>query len=204
MAVSCTGVILAGGESKRFGGKNKAFIQIGGKRIIDRLLDVYSRVFDQIVVVTNDPDNYLDTDALLVSDHFPARSSLNGLHAGLFAAKYEYAFFTACDTPFARERLIRHLVSVVDNKADIVLPSTAAGFEPLFALYRKSCLPAMAGQLENDRVKISGLFRKVKVKTVNEEELRAVDPELVSFFNINTPEDLNLAEEHLTTFQKGE
>jgi len=77
MVESCTGVILAGGENKRFGGKNKAFVTIGGKRIIDRLLEVYSRIFDQIVLVTNDPGKYLEFDALLVSDHFTARSSLN-------------------------------------------------------------------------------------------------------------------------------
>jgi molybdopterin-guanine dinucleotide biosynthesis protein A len=146
----------------------------------------------------------MDVDALLVSDHFRARSSLNGLYAGLFAAKHENAFFTACDTPFARERLIRHLLSAADKKTDIVLPSTAAGVEPLFAVYKKSCLPAMEWQLENDRVKISGLFRKLKVKTVKEQELRAVDPELVSFFNLNTPEDLILAEERLHTLHKGE
>ena len=190
MASGCTGVILAGGQNKRFDGQNKAFISIGGRRIIDRLLAVYSRLFDQTILVTNQPTAYMDVDALIVSDHYPARSSLNGLHAGLFAADQEYAFFTACDTPFVKAPLIRLLLDSIGKKDDIVIPATAAGYEPMFAIYRKSCLPAMVWQLEHDLLKIQGLFRKLRVKTVAEAELRSVDPELVSFFNINTPEDL--------------
>ena len=190
MAVGCTGVILAGGQNKRFDGRNKAFITIGGQRIIDRLLEVYDQLFDQTVVVTNQPTAYMDVPALIVSDHYSVRSSLNGLHAGLFAAAYEYAFVTACDTPFVNLSLVRHLRDSIESRADIIIPETSAGYEPMFAVYRKTCLPAMAWQLENDLLKIQGLFRKVRVKTVPESDLRAIDPELVSFFNINTPEDL--------------
>ena len=194
MAPPCTGVILAGGQSKRFDGQNKAFIRIGGKRIVDRLLEIYGRLFDQIVLVTNDPAAYMDIDALIVSDHYGMRSSLNGLHAGLFAARHEYAFFAACDTPFIKPALIRRVLDHITPKTDIVIPSTSAGYEPLFAVYRKTCLPAMAWLLEHQRLKIQGLFRKVRVKTIGEENLREVDPELSSFFNINTPEDMIQAE----------
>lgn len=194
MAVPCTGVILAGGQSKRLGGQNKAFIRIGGRRIIDRILEVYTRLFDQIVLVTNDPAAYMDVDALIVSDHYALRSSLNGLHAGLFAAAHEYAFVTACDTPFVMEALIACLLDHIDPHADLIIPSTASGYEPMFAIYKKTCLPAMVWQLERDLLKIQGLFRKVRVKSVIEADLRAADPELISFFNINTPEDLIQAE----------
>jgi molybdenum cofactor guanylyltransferase len=194
MAVPCTGVILAGGQNKRFDGQNKAFIHVGGKRIVDRLLDVYARLFDQIVLVTNDPAAYMDVEALIVTDHYPIRSSLNGLHAGLFAAAHEYAFFTACDAPFIKASLIQRVLDNIAPKADIIIPATAAGYEPMFAVYKKNCLPAMVWQLERELLKIQGLFRKVRVKTVAEEDLREVDPELVSFFNVNTPEELMQAE----------
>lgn len=190
MVLACTGVILAGGQNKRFEGRNKAFIRIGGQRILDRLLEVYGRLFDQIVLVTNDPAAYMDVDALIVSDHYEVRSSLNGLHAGLFAAAHDYAFFAACDTPFIKGALIRHLVDRIEPKADLIVPATAAGYEPMCAVYKKTCLPAMAWQLEHGLLKILGLFRKLRVKTIPEASLRAVDPELISFFNINTPEDL--------------
>lgn len=194
MALPCTGVILAGGLNKRFDGQNKAFLRIGGKRIVDRLLAVYRRLFEQIVLVTNDPAAYMDVDALIVTDHYSVRSSLNGLHAGLFAAVHEHAFFAACDTPFIKGALIQRLLDTDTRKADIVIPSTSAGYEPMFAVYKKTCLPAMAWQLERDRLKIQGLFRKVRVKTVEEADLRKVDSELVSFFNVNTPADLLRAE----------
>jgi molybdopterin-guanine dinucleotide biosynthesis protein A len=194
MAVPCTGVILAGGQNKRFDGQNKAFLPIGGKRIVDRLLDAYVRLFDQIVLVTNDPAAYMDVDALIVSDHYPVRSSLNGLHAGLFAAAHEYAFFAACDAPFIQAPLIQRVLDNIAPKADIIIPATSAGYEPMFAVYKKTCLPAMVLQLEREQLKIQGLFRKVRVKTVAEEDLREVDPELVSFFNVNTPDELMQAE----------
>jgi molybdopterin-guanine dinucleotide biosynthesis protein A len=204
MSLACTGVILAGGQSKRFDGRNKAFIRIGGRRIVDRLLEAYRKLFDQVVLVTNDPAAYMDVDALIVSDHYPHRSSLNGLHAGLYAAGHEYAFFTACDAPFAKPALIRCVLDHLGPKADIVIPSTSAGFEPMFAVYRKTCLPAMTHQLERDRLKIQGLFRKLRVKTVDENELRRIDPELISFFNINTPVDLERAETLFTTLSRSE
>jgi len=194
MTIACTGVILAGGQNKRFGGQNKAFLRIGGKRIVDRLMEGYGRIFEQVVLVTNDPVAYTDLDALIVSDHYPKRSSLNGLHAGLYAAAHDYAFFTACDAPFARPSLIRCVLDHIEPRADIIIPTTSAGYEPMFAVYKKSCLPVMAQQLEKDLLKIQGLFRKVRVKTVDEAALRQADPELLSFFNINTPEDLERAE----------
>ncbi len=194
MALPFTGVILAGGLNKRFDGQNKAFIRIGGKRIVDRLLEVYLGLFEQIVLVTNDPAAYMDVDALIVTDHYSVRSSLNGLHAGLFAAAHEHAFFVACDTPFIKVALIQRLLDTVTPKADIVIPSTSAGYEPMFAVYKKTCLPAMVWQLERDLLKIQGLFRKLRVKTVDEAALRREDPELVSFFNVNSPADLVRAE----------
>ena len=160
MVVPCTGVILAGGQNKRFDGQNKAFLRIGGQRIVDRLLDVYAQLFDQVILVTNDPVDYMDVDAMIVTDHFAVRSSLNGLHAGLFAADHEYAFFAACDTPFIKGELIQHMLDTITPKADIIIPSTAAGFEPMFAVYKKTCLPAMVWQLERDLLKIQGVFRK--------------------------------------------
>jgi molybdenum cofactor guanylyltransferase len=194
MAIPCTGVILAGGQNKRYHGRNKAFIQIGGQRIIDRILSVYTRLFNQIVLVTNDPLAYLDVDALIVSDHYPDRSSLNGMHAGLFAATNEFAFFTACDTPFVNHRLIAYILDQIDTSADLIIPYTQNGFEPMFAVYRKTCLPAMTAQLEHNLLKIQGIFRKVRVKTIAEAQLREIDPQLTSFFNVNTPEDLQHAE----------
>ena len=92
MAFPCTGVILSGGLSTRFNGQNKAFIRVGRKRILDRLYDVFSDVFDEIILVTNDPLQFTEWDLTIVTDLFAARSSLTGIHTGLFYTKNPFAF----------------------------------------------------------------------------------------------------------------
>ncbi len=91
----CTGVILSGGLSTRFNGRNKALIDIGGKCILDRLYAVFSELFDEIILVTNDPLEFVNWDLMIVSDIFPVRSSLTGIHAGLFYMKNKFAFISA-------------------------------------------------------------------------------------------------------------
>ena len=93
MAIPCTGVILSGGLNTRFDGKNKAFVSIGGRRIIDRLLEVFSDLFDDIILVTNHPDQFLRWDLTIVTDIFDLRSSLTGIHTGLFLPIIPMHFF---------------------------------------------------------------------------------------------------------------
>ncbi|HAY39257.1 MAG TPA: molybdenum cofactor guanylyltransferase, partial [Desulfobacteraceae bacterium] len=97
-----TGVILAGGKNSRFSGKNKALVRIGGKRILDRIYEVFTILFDKIILVTNDPLQYMEWDFDIVTDIFPIRSSLTGIHTGLFYITTPYAFFVACDIPFIK------------------------------------------------------------------------------------------------------
>ena len=103
MTHPCTGVILSGGLNTRFNGQNKALVRVGQKRILDRLYDVFSDLFDEIILVTNQPLQFLDWDLTIVTDIFSARSSLTGIHAGLFYMKNPFAFFSACDTPFLKK-----------------------------------------------------------------------------------------------------
>lgn len=195
MTIPCTGVILSGGLNKRFDGENKAFISVGGRRIIDRLLDVFSDLFDEIILVTNHPELFLQWDLTIVTDIIDLRSSLTGIHTGLFYSNNPYAFFSACDTPFLKKELVEILVKQIEQKIDIIMPETAAGFEPLCAIYSKRCLKPAEDHLKANKVKIQWAFRSNRIKNIPENQLRTVDPELRSFLNINTPEDLVRAEE---------
>ena len=195
MTIPCTGVILSGGLNSRFDGKNKALLSVGGRRIIDRLLDVFSGLFDEIILVTNHPQHFLNWDLMIVTDVFDLRSSLTGIHTGLFYMKNPYAFFSACDTPFLKKEIVEILVAQIEPKIDIVMPETAAGFEPLCAIYSKRCLKPAKEHLGANKVKIQWAFRSNRIKHITENQLRPVDPELRSFLNINTPEDLARAEE---------
>ena len=197
MTCPCSGVILAGGLSTRYGGENKAFLRVGGMRILDRLFAAYEGLFEEIILVTNTPLEFLDWDAMIVSDLFPVRSSLTGIHAGLFYASRPFAFFSACDTPFLRKEIIETVLEHIESTADLVIPQTSEGFEPLCAAYSKRCLKPMEDHLKANKLKIQMALKKCRIKRVPEERLRAKDPELVSFFNINTPKDLLRAEQLL-------
>ena len=193
----CSAIILSGGESKRFNTNNKALMEVGGQRVLDRLLAVLAPLFDEIILVTTHPEVYLAWDLLIVSDHHDCRSSLNGIHAGLFAAKHPNALMTACDMPFLQPALVRCLLQKMAPRWDVLIPKTQYGFEPLMAIYSKRCLTAIEDHLKQQRYQIQGLFAQLNVKTIEEDQLRQHDPDLISFFNINSPDELEQAEAHL-------
>ena len=191
----CTGVILSGGLAARYDGTEKALLRVGGARILDRIYEIYRELFDEIILVTNSPEKFLEWDLLIVSDLFPIRSSLTGIHAGLFYMTNPFAFISACDTPFLKKEMVETVIGKIESQIDIVMPETSAGFEPLCAAYSKRCLEAAQNHLEQKKLKITKTFRKSRIKTISEKVLRKIDPDLQSFFNINTPGDLQRAEE---------
>ncbi|MDJ0829764.1 MAG: molybdenum cofactor guanylyltransferase [Desulfobacterales bacterium] len=194
MTYPFTGVILAGGESKRFAGENKALLKIGGQTIFERILLVFSELFDDIILVTNTPHHYIDWDIQAVTDLFAVRSSLTGIHAGLFYANTTHAFCVACDTPFVQKALIRCILDAIEPQMDVIVPKTSKGLEALFGAYSKRCIKPIARKLQNNQLKIQGFFSEVRTRKIPEETLRQHDAELISFFNINTPDDLQTAE----------
>ncbi len=197
MKFPCTGVILAGGMNTRFSGQRKAFLSVGGKRIMDHLYGIFNALFEDIILVTNDPHKYLEWDMDIVTDLFPVRSSITGIHAGLFYALNPFAFFAACDTPFLKKGLVELIISGIEQGIDVVVPETQAGFEPLCAVYSKNCLQPIEQQIIQNELTIRQLFKKRRVKTIPEKILRGKDPDLISFFNINTPQDQEKAEKML-------
>ena len=194
MKTPCTGVILAGGQNTRFSGTNKAFLRVGGKRILDRIYGVFEELFEEIILVTNDPLQYLEWNFNIVTDLFPFRSSLTGIHAGLFFTTTSHAFFAACDIPFLKKELVETILDSIEPRIDIVIPATSKGLEPLCSVYSKRCLKPIEQQLVKQDLKIQRIFQKVRVKKLPENILRQNDPDLLSFYNINSPDDLARAE----------
>ena len=105
-----------------------------------------------------------------------------------------YAFFSACDAPFLKKELITKLIENIDKTVDIIMPETSFGMEPLCAIYSKRCLQPAERHLARGQFKIQWAFRRHRIKKIPEKVLRATDPDLLSFFNINTPQDLAQAE----------
>ena len=131
----------------------------------------------------------------IVTDLFDIRSSLTGIHAGLFYASHPYVFFSACDAPFLKKEVVETVLDGIDDHIDIVMPETSAGREPLCAAYSRRCLNIAEQHLRQQKLKIQLAFRKCRIKTISEKKLRQKDPDLISFFNINTPRDLERARE---------
>ncbi|MGD2185034.1 MAG: molybdenum cofactor guanylyltransferase [Desulfobacterales bacterium] len=191
----CTGVILSGGLATRYDGTQKALLRVDGIRILDRIYDIYRELFEEIILVTNTPQKFLEWDLLIVPDLFPVRCSLTGIHAGLFFMTTPFAFISACDTPFLKKEVVETVIGNIESQIDIVMPETSAGLEPLCAAYARRCLEPAQQHLEQEKLKVIKAFRKSRIKTISENVLRKKDPDLRSFFNINTPEDLKQAEE---------
>jgi molybdopterin-guanine dinucleotide biosynthesis protein A len=177
-------------------GRNKAFLEINGQRIIDRTKNLFLEIFDEVLLVTNSPRDYVDLNLRTVADLIPDKGSLGGIYTGLFHSSHSHAFVAACDMPFLNSSLIKHLVQMAPN-FDIVIPRTSDGLQPLHALYSQKCFPFMEELLHQNNLKILDFFPRVKVREIPPEEIVSFDSELRAFLNINTPEDLRRLQEPL-------
>ena len=188
-----TGVILAGGESTRMG-KNKAFIEINGQRIIDRTVSLFREIFDDVLLVTNTPLDYLELNVKIVTDLVPGKGSLGGVYTGLFFSSSPKAFFVGCDMPFLDRRVIHYFLSLAPT-ADIVVQRTKDYWEPLHAIYPRTLLKPIERLFQQGELTIFKAYQGMKVREVSEEELKPYDPDLHTLSNFNTPEELkNLLE----------
>ncbi|MDI9569255.1 MAG: molybdenum cofactor guanylyltransferase [Pseudomonadota bacterium] len=183
-----TGVILSGGKNTRMGA-NKAFLEMDGERLIDRAVRIYREIFDEIILVTNEPLLYLDWDVAIVTDLEKGKGPLMGIYTGLFWASSAAAFFAACDMPFLDAPFIRYLRDLSRDDVDIVVPETAEGLQPLHAVYSRRCLPAIKARLDRGRLKVTEFYRGMKVRTVPAETVRRFDPCGRMFLNVNTREE---------------
>ena len=194
-----TAVILAGGRSRRLG-RDKAVEPFDGEPLIRRVIRRASEAVSaqQVVVVVADPVRAaalpLDADHRVAVDVFPDCGSLGGIYTGLDASITQWSLVTACDMPFLSTPLLARLVEL-RHGVDAVVPVVDGRPEPTHALYNRRCLSAIESRLRAGQLKISGFFDDVAVRYVPEAEMRNFDPDLLSFFNINRPEDLSLAME---------
>jgi molybdopterin-guanine dinucleotide biosynthesis protein A len=174
------------------GGSPKALQPLGGRAIIERVMDVVKAVSAEVLLVTNTPDLYAHLGVPMVSDVFPDHGSLGGIYSGLLAAPGEAAFTVACDMPFLTEEVAR-LVTSRAAEADVVIPRIGGQWETLHACYAKACLGPMERRLRARQLKIAGFFDEVRVLAIAETEVARLSDPAVVFLNVNTPEDLERA-----------
>ncbi len=193
--IKASGIVLAGGRSSRMK-INKAFAEVSGLKLIDNVLGKVSQVFDEVILVTNDPENYYyyaNESVRIISDLIPGKGPLSGIHAGLYCAAYDITLAVACDMPFLNMDLAVHMIDMVGDH-DGVVPRIGEHFQPLFAVYTRRCLPIIEESLLLDRLKMSDIYKFLDILYLDEKEIRRFgDPE-VMFHNINNREDLKHAE----------
>ena len=187
-----TGIILAGGLSRRLG-RDKAVEPIDGQPLVGRVMDALSGIADELVVVVNTPQRGrelpLRDSAVVAVDIYPNAGSLGGIFTGLSSASNQWGIVVACDMPFLNLDLLSYLLSFRESH-DAVVPVLDGRPEPTHAAYSKVCLSAIEARLEADDLKIARFFDDVRVKYVSQRRVEEIDPSRRSFFNVNTEEDL--------------
>lgn len=194
-----TVLILAGGRSTRMG-QDKAWLDLAGAPLIEHVARQLLPLAAEIIFSANDPAAFdeliarLPVPARVAIDEYPGAGPLAGLHAGLAAAENDLLLAVATDMPFIDRRLVEFMIQAC-GAADAAIPLiTAPGSgapqpEPLHALYRRSCLPAIEVALKAGRRRVISFLQDVNVCYLGEDALRQVDPELRSFRNVNTPQE---------------
>ncbi|OKY77057.1 MAG: hypothetical protein BM485_00660 [Desulfobulbaceae bacterium DB1] len=190
IAASTTGVILAGGASSRFG-SNKALAMLDGRPIIVHAADVLSQIFTHLLLVTNTPETYRFLGWPMAGDIHPGQGPLAGIHAALQTIQTEQAFVVACDMPRINAGLITSLCNMPGDW-DVALPWLQTGPEPLFAVYRKSCLPVIEKQLAAGQGKIRLALQQLNLLKISETEILPLTCDLLTFHNINRTDDLKI------------
>ena len=189
-----TSIILAGGKNTRLG-KNKALEIIGGKTVIERVIERLRPVSNQLLIVTSSETNHFPGagDAEILTDLYPGYGPLGGIYTGLVKARSRYSLAVACDMPFLNTELLKYMIEQAHG-VDVVVPCLDGGMiESLHSIYSSGCLPSVKACLDKKQLSIERCIRPLNVRYVAQTETQAIDPRMLSFFNINYPSDLEKA-----------
>lgn len=190
--VDAAAAVLAGGEGRRLGA-DKTSLEIGGKPVLDGIVEQLSQVFSRLLLVVKNGGSELEgrygPQVRVVRDMVAGKGPLVGIYTALELSPAPYVFIMACDMPYPNPDLVRRLLSLAPGR-EAVVPRRGEYIEPLFAVYSRGIRERARERVESNRLKIHTLIDELDVRYLEEEEIAACDPGFRSFFNINTPEDL--------------
>ncbi|PKP61049.1 molybdenum cofactor guanylyltransferase [Candidatus Atribacteria bacterium HGW-Atribacteria-1] len=192
---SLTAIILAGGKSSRMGpDKNKSMLRLNGKYLIDIVISKLKCVVGDNIIIVGPPERYFSYKQV-VPDLFSQKGPLVGIYSGLKASSSQYNLVVGCDMPFLEVKLLKYMTKNI-NSNDIVIPHYSDGYiEPLCAIYSKRCLETIERNLAEHIFSVRAIFPHLKVKFIEDEEIKKYDPKFYSFFNVNFKHDFRKAEE---------
>ncbi|MEM7332149.1 MAG: molybdenum cofactor guanylyltransferase [Chloroflexota bacterium] len=186
-----TVAIMAGGKSSRMG-RNKSFVDLDGKLMIERVLATVAPLSTHQIIITNSPLLYEPFNLPMFSDLYPDHGPLAGIYTAVHHATTPYILIVATDMPWLNAYLLEFLIQL-RQEAEVVVPRWQKFPEPLHAVYSKAVLPAIKQSLDAKKLKIIRFFNEVTVRYVEREEIEMFDKNGRSFANINTPEELKEA-----------
>ncbi|MBN1317342.1 MAG: molybdenum cofactor guanylyltransferase [Anaerolineales bacterium] len=186
-----TGVILAGGKSRRMG-RNKAFLDLGGRPMIEVVVEKVRAVAGEVIIVADDVKRYVPFADLCVTDRFAGIGTLGGIHSGLLSARTELALIVGCDMPFLNPAVLTWFIQAARGY-DVVILKQGEWVEPLHGVYHKNCLPEIERAIRAGKHRVISFFDSVRVRTVSAQEIEHLDPGLASFRNINSPDEWKAA-----------
>lgn len=186
-----SGVILAGGRSSRMR-FNKAFAEISGRPVINIIIDKFTRLFDEIIIISNEPELYVHLGILIYPDVYPRMGPVSGIHSGLYHANNDSVFVMGCDVPFMNMDLVRYMISKLGDY-DSVVPEIDMYLQPLAAVYSRKCMPVLTSCLENNKVKLIRIFEELNALVIRRQELEQFGIIEEIFLNVNDIDALNLA-----------
>ncbi|OPZ74895.1 MAG: Molybdenum cofactor guanylyltransferase [Firmicutes bacterium ADurb.Bin456] len=189
--IQATGVILAGGKSKRMG-SDKAFLEVGEAAMIKQVASELKKVCNEVLIAGGTKENGELLGLNVIPDRIPGRGPLSGIHAALLGAANPKCLVTACDMPFVTAALALFMINQADGY-DVAVPTHGIHMQPLFAVYDRNCVTPIEQALLNNRRKVAAFYPLVRVNYVNEKYLRAIADIDLAFFNVNTPDDLEKA-----------
>ncbi len=158
--------------------------------MIERVIRVMEPLFENLIIITNTPREYDYLQLPMHEDVIKGLGPLGGVYTGLETMSGKSGFFVACDMPFLQRDLILHMVEIMDD-FDAVVPKVDWKIEPLHAIYTRNCLPAVKKLIDRWGHQIIKFFENIRVRYVNEQEIRSFDSRLKSFLNVNSPRELS-------------
>lgn len=191
MDTPLTVALLAGGQSSRMG-TDKAFVHVRGRPLIEDILAAVRDLGAETILITNQPEKYGYLSLPLFGDVLPGKGALGGIYTALYHATHPHVLCLACDMPFVIKPLLTHLITL-RHEAMVIMPRLGAEAEPFRAVYARTCLEPIRAALDSGKMRITSFFPAVRVRFVDEPEIDRFDPQHQSFFNVNTPEDLEQA-----------
>lgn len=194
-SLGITSIVLAGGKSARLG-RNKARELLEGEPLLNKVIHRLELISSEIIVVLAKEEDCVGVPRSekvhCIADIIPGKGSLGGLYTGLSYARSGHSFVAGCDMPFLNVSLISYLFQL-SPAFDVIIPRVGDLVEPLHAVYSENCLPYIKQLIDEDKLSILDLYPLVRVRHVEDNELNQFDPEHLSFFNINTETDLQVA-----------